>query len=274
MASDLNLAAKFCPITVDVRGKLAFCRIASSISGEELKKDQERRAQMNRPTIDKPYTTITLEDPVILHPEQVPDIVKQVLTERFITKEVDGVMRQRYYAVNKSPFLPNVVYSKEAGVDKAGQEIASNDYPLPAELATGLDVTLGVRFYLGKLNNVGVGFNYVKLNEPVRMYAKSGLEASLASEGVAYKPATGPLRLDESGQVISEPAPAPQAANTTPVSVSPMAQPDPQAAPATPQTQAQAAQAQADPMVSAFPQGGASFTDPNAGVPNLQYQPQ
>ena len=285
----LNDCAKFCPITVEVRGTVAFSRIASPISGEELKKDQQRREQQNRPVIEKPYTTITIEDPQIIgcvpNDQPVPDVIREILTERFITREVDGVMKTRYYAINKSPYLPQVGYSAEAG-DLRGKIIANNDMELPGELATGMRVSLGVRLYVGKLNNVGIGFNFVMLHEPIRLFAKSGIEQAMIASGLTPQQPTAPVQLQEAAvETPAAPKAQPIAQNATPVSVSPMAQPDPQAAPAPapapvmnqpvpPQAQAQAEQAQANPMVGSFPQGGANFTDPNMTVPNLQYTPQ
>lgn len=181
----ISAIAQFAPLTIYVRGKVAFSRIASKIDGAELAKQNQEAASKGRMPHSKPYVTITIKDPVILG-AGLPVQVTNVIQERFYVSKTDGAT---YFSQeSKSPFLPTVVYSKEAG-ELAGQGIADDNVPLQAELAKDLDVTIGVSLF-SKNGFAGLGINYIFINEPIKYYTASSMATDFAAQGITYVPPT------------------------------------------------------------------------------------
>jgi len=219
----ISAIAQFAPCTINIRGKVAFSRIASRIEGQELATQNMQAAAKGRIQHAKPYIFITINNPVILDNGKLPEQVKNCIQERFFARQ-DGTVC--FTQESKSPFLPTVVYSGEAGELK-GQGIADKDNPLQAELARDLDVTLGVNLY-SKNGFSGLGLNYVLINEPIRYYSNSALASTLEAQGITYTPV-------QPTAAPAQQAPAAPVAPQAPVYTAPQAPAAPQAPVYTPQ---------------------------------------
>lgn len=182
MSSNLDTLRPYTPIVVNIQGQVGFSHISKMYEGEELiaanKKAQEHGG---RPS-SRPYCTITIDNPRILNPETLPADVVQVMQERFKASKSNVV---KYYATSKSQNLPPVAYSVYAGPGLAGQGIADKMHPLAHELDTGLTVTIGAKIF-NTMAGVGVGIDYVLIDEPIRYYEPNSLADALASQGVTY----------------------------------------------------------------------------------------
>lgn len=295
MKTQIQALAPFAPITVNIRGKVQYSHITKKIEGAELDKVNERKIRNGGIAETTPYYALNLSDASILDADQLPPVVKAFFEEKLSTKNTNNVMTTIYYGKDKSQGNIQLAYGSEAGVDLAGKPITNSNVPLPHELAVGLDVTLGAKVYTLKkgvaAGRVGIGIDYVIVNEPIRYYSgKSGLESALAAQGVTYQKNAEPVT---EGAIVtgetenqSEEDIQPAKVDTVPQSVSPMVAPaptvQPAAAPVQPnvvppvyqapiQAQAQMAQAQTNPMVAppVYPQGGA-----NPQVAPVQEQPQ
>lgn len=183
MNSNLDYLRQYAPITVNIQGEVSFSHISKMYEGEELIAANKRAQEHGGRPSNKPYCTLTLDNPRILNPQTLPADVVAVMQERF--KLVKGTNTVRYYATSKSPSLPPVAYSVYAGVELAGQGIADKLHPLEYELDTGLTVTVGARIF-NTPAGVGVGIDYVLIDEPIRYYESNALADVLASQGVTY----------------------------------------------------------------------------------------
>lgn len=302
MGTPLSAMAPYAPVTVAVRGKVKYSHIKNLVEGTELEKaNQKRIAQGNIP-YDRPYTAITIEDAYIVDNGTLNPAVKQFFENEKIKNvtKPDGTITKTFYGQSKSPNPPDVAYSVEAG-NLAGQILAKNreGIQLQGELASGLDVTIGASIYKARMG-VGLGIDYVLVNEPVRFYQNSALDAALAAQGVATHVAPGTQTVANTQSQTPVQTEVPTQTETTPVAVSPMASVvQPQAAPATEpqpqvqaqpqpqvqtqqaapaeqipaQAQAQAAQAAASPMVSGIAGAGPAYGTDTSGQPTLNYVP-
>ena len=272
----LEVARNLFPTTVQLRGKVSYSHISRLVDGEELRRDNEKRRASNRIQMTRPYSALTIANPVIVNEAAVPAILVQLITERISTRvNEDGTSTAVWYGTSKSPSLPDVVYGAEAGTELAGKAIADRTHSLEHELANGLDVTIGVKFFNGSMRS-GMGMDYVLVNEPIRYYTGNSVAQALAAQGVVYTP-------------IADGTPAAAAAPVSPVA-QPVVQPQPvqpmqapagypaggqiqQAADrAAANSAAQAAQAAQNPMVGGYQNGGYQPQAP-AGTPPLQYNP-
>lgn len=183
MNSRLDYLKKYAPITVNIQGEVSFSHISKMYEGEELIAANKRTQEHGGRPSNKPYCTITLDNPRILNPETLPPDVVMIMQERF--KPAKGTNVIKYYATSKSPNLPPVAYSVYAGAELAGRGIADKLHPLEHELDTGLTVTVGARIFDTPVG-VGVGIDYVLVDEPVRYYEPNSLAEVLASQGVLY----------------------------------------------------------------------------------------
>ena len=229
--------APYVPCVVQVRGKVAFSHISHHYDGKELEEYNTRQKYNGYAEETKPFISLTISDPHIVDDGSVNPLVGQFLQEQFRTSiNQAGQQETKYYGKSKSPSLPIVAYGSEAG-ELAGQGVADKDVPLKAELANGMDVTIGVKFYRTKQARVpvGTGIDFVILNEPIKYYSPSSLESALLKAGITqYIP---PKVTEQTAEAVQQPqaapaqaqapapmpAPAPMVPNTTPVSVSPMA---------------------------------------------------
>lgn len=181
--SVLDSLARYTPLTINIKGEVAFSHISCKYEGEELEKMNRKTVQNGGRAVNKPYCTITIANPEILNQESLPPEVVQVMNTRF-KKDRNGVIK--YFATSKSPNLPIVAYSAEAGPDYAGHGIADKDVHLPKELDTGLSVTIGARLFNTKMG-VGLGIDYILINEgPVRYYEPNNLSNMLEAQGITY----------------------------------------------------------------------------------------
>ena len=214
----LEVAQNLYPYTVQLRGKVSYSHVSRLVEGEELRRDNDRRKANNRIQMTRPYTALTISDPVIVDDGTVPDIIKQLIAERINTRtNTDGTVSNVWYGTSKSPNIPDIAYGAEAGPDLAGQSLQTRDTPMQGELATGLDVTIGVKFFTGNMRP-GIGMDYIIVNEPVRFYQGNAIAQALAAQGVVY---TAPAAGASAG---NQPAPAP-AAGVAPQAAAPMTPP-------------------------------------------------
>lgn len=283
----LEAAQNLYPYTVNVRGKVSYSHISRLVDGEELRKDNERRRSNNRVQMTRPYSALTITDPVIVDDGTVPDIIKQLINERISSRQnQDGSFSRVWYGTSKSPTLPEVAYSAEAGVELAGKGLSSRDCPLPGELANGLDVTIGVKFFTGNMRP-GMGMDYVLVNEPVRYYSGSAIAQALAAQGVTYTapaPTGAPVQAGPANQPTGGVAPQaaqpmqPQAAAPAPAAPAPAAPMGPGAPSGQiAEAAAQAAVAAAAAAAAQAAQNQAAQQQQAAGQPMVNYgqaQPQ
>lgn len=184
MNSNLDYLRPYAPILVNIQGEVSFSHITKMYEGEELIAANKRAQEHGGRPSNRPYCTLSIDNPRILNPETLPQDVVTVMQERF--KLVKGTNKVRYYATSKSPSLPPVAYSAYAGAELAGQGIADKMSPLERELAAGLTVTVGARIF-DTPAGVGVGIDYVLIDEPIRYYeSNTSLAEMLASQGILY----------------------------------------------------------------------------------------
>lgn len=183
MNSRLDYLRPYTPIIVNIQGEVCFSHISKKYEGEELAAANKRAQEHGGRPSSKPYCILTLDNPRILNPETLPADVVMIMQERF--KPAKGTNVIKYYATSKSPNLPPVAYSACAGAGLAGQGIADRTHPLKHELDKGLTVTVGARIF-DTAAGVGVGIDYVLIDEPIRYYESNSLAEALASQGVPY----------------------------------------------------------------------------------------
>lgn len=183
MNSNLDYLRPYTPIIVNIQGEVSFSHISKMYEGEELAAANKRAQEHGGRPSNRPYCTLTLDNPRILNPETLPVDVVRIMQDRFKPSKTSNVVR--YYATSKSSSLPPVAYSVYAGAELAGQGIADKLHPLEHELDTGLTVTVGARIF-DTAAGVGVGIDYVMIDEPIRYYEPNALADALASQGVTY----------------------------------------------------------------------------------------
>lgn len=183
MNSNLDYLKQYAPITVNIQGEVSFSHISKMYEGEELIAANKRAQEHGGRPSNRPYCTLTLDNPRILNPETLPPDVVMIMQQRFKPAKTTNVIK--YYATSKSPNLPPVAYSVYAGANLAGQGIADKTHPLEHELDTGLTVTVGARVF-NTAAGVGVGIDYVLIDEPIRYYESNALADALADQGVTY----------------------------------------------------------------------------------------
>lgn len=174
---------------VYIEGEVSFSRIARHVEGEELMKDSQRRKSRGMSPIDKPYTSITIQNARIRpqNPSQL-SLAEMYVQERFYTSSSDThdeAHKIKYYApINKSPFLPNVSQFNPA--DNTASQVDLDG----KELATGLKVILCMSVYQSKsYQNKGIGLDGIIVMEPIRYYTNNNQD--LSALGITYKPLPG-----------------------------------------------------------------------------------
>lgn len=181
-ANQLTVNAK-----IYVEGITTYSRLAKRIEGEELEKDKKRKQQRGMVIIDKPYTTISIEDAKIRPQNPAAlSLEEQYVQERFYMKsKIDAatntpVGNTYVYSINnKSPFLPPV--SQFDPTTKVAQQVNSNG----KELATGLKVLLCLSVYQSKTwGGKGISLDGVIVMEPIRYYTSSAQDYSAL--GITY----------------------------------------------------------------------------------------
>lgn len=217
-----------------IRGRVSFSRIAHRVEGDELQRDIQRQRQQGRRVIhDKPYTSLSIDEAVVIMKNpQNPTKEEQFAQERLYKSTAKGAKGYSFTGRNKSNSLPSVLISKDGG-----RTAVPLSEPLTGELAPGLDVTLIMRVFNSPQNN-GVSLDGVIVNEPIRYYSPNtldlsdyGITVTAPAQALATAPAT-------SGQPAA-PAPSTPAAPAAPAATypaypSPADVPAPSAAPAYP----------------------------------------
>lgn len=170
-----------------VEGITTYSRLAKHIEGEELEKDKKRKQQRGMVIIDKPYTTISVEDAKIRPQNPAAlSLEEQYVQERFYMKsKVDAATNTPvgntyvYNINNKSPYLPPV--SQFNPETKVAQQVKLNGN----ELATGLKVLICLSVYQSKTwGGKGVSLDGVIVMEPIRYYTSSSQDYSAL--GITY----------------------------------------------------------------------------------------
>ena len=181
-ANQLTVNAK-----IYVEGITTYSRLAKRIEGEELEKDKKRKQQRGMVIIDKPYTTISIEDAKIRPQNPAAlSLEEQYVQERFYMKsKIDAATNTPvgntyvYNINNKSPFLPPV--SQFDPTTKIAQQVNLNG----KELATGLKVLLCLSVYQSKTwGGKGISLDGVIVMEPIRYYTSSAQDYSAL--GITY----------------------------------------------------------------------------------------
>lgn len=153
-----------------VRGKVAFCRIASLITGEELRKKQERLRFANRSCPAYEHTSISLTQARVLcaDPNHMT-AAETYATESLLFETTDPQTKEKVSRLsfdNKSKFLPRVFVKCD------GEENVYDEIHLERELDKGLDVTVCFSVYNSKKGNNGVRIDCVLVNEPLDAHQK------------------------------------------------------------------------------------------------------
>lgn len=170
-----------------VEGVTTYSRLGKHIEGEELEKDKKRKQQRGMVIIDKPYTTISIEDAKIRPQNPAAlSLEEQYVQERFYMKsKMDAATNTPigntyvYNINNKSPYLPPV--SQFDPATKVAQQVNLNGN----ELATGLKVLLCLSVYQSKTwGGKGISLDGVIVMEPIRYYASSTQDYSAL--GITY----------------------------------------------------------------------------------------
>lgn len=173
-------------VTVIVRGKTSFSRIASLIQGDELAKRVANTKSLY-PTRE-PHTSISISDPQIVPlNQQGLSREEQHVQERFYVSKSGANQGKTMYGIdNKSPYLPTVLAPDESNPGSHAQVVLERD------LDAGLDVTLVLKTFApkGGYQKKGIGLQQVILNEPLRYYSQGVDENALAAIGVTV---SGPL---------------------------------------------------------------------------------
>lgn len=184
-------------VTVIVRGKTTFSRIASLIQGKELEKRVSNSKSLY-PTRE-PHTSISVSEPQIVSLGGDAGLTReeQHVQERFYTSKSGANQGKAMFGIdNKSPYLPTVLAPDEENPGSHTQVVLERD------LDAGLDVTLVLKTFApkGGYQKKGIGLQQVILNEPLRYYSQGIDESALSAIGVTV---AGPLT-----QVSANDAPA------------------------------------------------------------------
>ena len=171
--------------TYAVTGTVSYSRVASMIEGDELKRVNERNLARNQRSIDRPYTTITLNnacaiqrDPNYKRPEEI------YAEESLFSSNARDAQGMRFTAINKGKILPWIaVRDPETGKIKQIQP--------EGELDRDLRVTVVMGVYQGKINK-GSGMNGIIIEEEPRYYTANRNDAGLQDLfGVGFIPLPG-----------------------------------------------------------------------------------
>lgn len=167
-----------------VRGKVGFSRLTSRIEGEELQQDIQRRRSKGWLPIEKPYTTITINqaEVIVTDRNNIQPEEQYAIESLYTSSSQRGQGGYSYTANNKGTrSLPYVA------VARAGAQSVVDQIQPEGELANGLDVTLVMRVFKGK-PNIGVSLDGVIVNEPIRYFDNTRAGAGLDSFGITFNP--------------------------------------------------------------------------------------
>lgn len=167
-----------------VRGKVGFSRLTSRIEGEELQQDIQRRRSKGWLPIEKPYTTITINQAEVIVKDRnnIQPEEQYAIESLYTSSSQRGQGGYSYTANNKGTrALPYIA------VTRAGAQGVVDQIQPEGELANGLDVTLVMRVFKGK-PNMGVSLDGVIVNEPIRYFDNTRAGDGLDSFGITFNP--------------------------------------------------------------------------------------
>lgn len=168
-----------------ITGTVSYSRVASMIEGEELRKVNERNLARGQRSVNRPYTTITLNNAHAIQRDLNQKRLEEVYAEEslFVSNAKDA-QGMRFTAVNKGKSLPWIaVRDPETGNIKQIQP--------EGELDKDLRVTVIMNVYQGKMNK-GSGMNGIIIEETPRYYTANRNDAGLADLfGVGFIPLPG-----------------------------------------------------------------------------------
>lgn len=192
---------------VMIQGTITYSQLRTPISGQQL---VERNKFRKHPAV-MPYTTITIGSATVLPNPANPEPTTE---EKFVAERLYIPAKHPEhglsYTVDSKGSLPQILVRNEQGHYAADTSTE--------ELANGLNVTLVLRFYASKKypdGKRGVSVAQVLVNEPVRYYTRSGVEANeLAARGIVIDgplPAATPITETPAtaGEQAAPAAPAP-----------------------------------------------------------------
>lgn len=169
--------------TIFVKGKVAYCRVASLIQGAELIESNNRSRYPNQNP--QPHTALTLYDAEIMGYEQLkpnldPELVQLLDKKLSPSREGKHVGHTKFNAQNKTGNLP-AVYQKDAQDPNSAHQIV-----LEHELGQDQEVTLAVRtFYTEKYSTTGASLEAVLLPAgDIKYYIPTGGGADLSALGI------------------------------------------------------------------------------------------
>lgn len=167
-----------------VRGKVGFSRLTSRIEGEELQQDIQRRRSKGWLPIEKPYTTITINqaEVIVKNRNNIQPEEQYAIESLYMSSSQRGQGGYSYTANNKGTrALPYIA------VTRAGTQDVVDQIQPEGELANGLDVTLVMRVFKGK-PNMGVSLDGVIVNEPIRYFDNTRAGDGLDGFGITFNP--------------------------------------------------------------------------------------
>lgn len=167
-----------------VRGKVGFSRLTSRIEGEELQQDIQRRRSKGWLPIEKPYTTITINQAEVIVKDRnnIQPEEQYAIESLYTSSSQRGQGGYSYTANNKGTrALPYIA------VTRAGAQDVVDQIQPEGELANGLDVTLVMRVFKGK-PNMGVSLDGVIVNEPIRYFDNTRAGDGLDGFGITFNP--------------------------------------------------------------------------------------
>lgn len=167
-----------------VRGKVGFSRLTSRIEGEELQQDIQRRRSKGWLPIEKPYTTITINQAEVIVKDRnnIQPEEQYAIESLYTSSSQRGQGGYSYTANNKGTrALPYIA------VTRAGTQGVVDQIQPEGELANGLDVTLVMRVFKGK-PNMGVSLDGVIVNEPIRYFDNTRAGDGLDGFGITFNP--------------------------------------------------------------------------------------
>lgn len=194
-----------------IKGKVAFARLASQYSFDELDKINASRPKGKYPE-SRPYTTLTIQDPEVqpdynrLNDPNTADsqaTAERVISEQFYTSKSGKSAGQLHYsAINKTKNLPNYFKANPA-------ENKYDQFVLEGEPAPGTEVLMQLRIYIiDREGNqrYGVSLDSVIFTDP------NGQINYFGNAGSQVNPALESMGIILSAPPVAHPAQAPQPA--------------------------------------------------------------
>lgn len=254
--------------TILVEGEVAFSRIASQYTGDELTKRiaSQRERGAKYPT-KVPHTTIAITNArVIPQGDQMTNEELFIHQRLYVSKSGENKGKPGYSIDDTSNFLPPVM---QPDAQNPGQYAQVN--PLEGELAKGLPVILVLNTFKSKDHEKrGIGLQQILSKEPIRYYSNNATAEALQAYGITIAgPVVQQSAAEANAQATNQPAAQPANTMTDPNTGLPM--PAPAQAPQTPQAPAAAPGAQ--PQAPAAPTQ-APAAQPATVQPQAPAQPQ